>query len=155
MADERSDKAEEVKTLTTALRNLLKQVDDFCAMEGEADFYTGEAVAALAGTPLPECGTSDALKIALRARCPGNGDGPDPVECQSYEASEQGQPCPPGCCVMAETKDVRSVLAAIEDEEGPVSTSGVCPYCASNNDAIRGTFYDQNCPSCVARMGAK
>ena len=56
--------------------------------------------------------------IALRARCPGNGDEGEPVDCQSYEAGEQGEPCPPGCCVMAEEKDVRSILAAIELEEG-------------------------------------
>lgn len=68
-----------------------------------------------------------ALVCALRARCPGNGDSAEPVECQSYEASEQGAPCPPGCCVMAEAKDVRSVLAAIEDEDAPASASAE-PY---------------------------
>ena len=35
--------------LENALRGLLKQVDDFCATEGEANFYTGEAVKALGG----------------------------------------------------------------------------------------------------------
>jgi hypothetical protein len=59
------------------------------------------------------------LNSALRARCPGNGSDPmdTPVCCQSYEAHEQGAPCPPGCCVMAEEKDVRSIIAAIEAEE--------------------------------------
>lgn len=57
------------------------------------------------------------LNNALRACCPGNGDEPDPVRCQLYEASEQGSPCPRGCCSMAEEKDVRALLAAIEVEE--------------------------------------
>jgi hypothetical protein len=30
-----------------------------------------------------------------------------------------------------------------------------CPYCASDNPAIRGTYYDQTCEGCVKRMGAK
>lgn len=62
------------------------------------------------------------LNSALRARCPGNGDGEDCiVECQLYEASEQRDPCPPGCCSMADEKDVRALMEAIErgDEESP------------------------------------
>ena len=55
----------------------------------------------------------------LNLRCPGNNGCDDPVECQSYEASEQNAPCPPGCCVMAEEKDVRSILAAIDEENKP------------------------------------
>jgi hypothetical protein len=27
-----------------------------------------------------------------------------------------------------------------------------CPYCASDNQAIRDTYYDQNCEGCVKRM---
>ena len=63
------------------------------------------------------------LAEARRACCPGNGDDPEPVRCQVFEASEQAQPCPPGCCVMAEEKDVRAVLAAIEHEEGSVPSA--------------------------------
>lgn len=50
------DKDERSRKIELALRNLLKQVDDFCATEGEADFYTGEAVKALAA-PVPESRT--------------------------------------------------------------------------------------------------
>ena len=28
-----------------------------------------------------------------------------------------------------------------------------CPYCASDNEAIRDTYFDQNCEGCVKRMG--
>ena len=28
-----------------------------------------------------------------------------------------------------------------------------CPYCASDNEAIRDTYYDQNCEGCVKRIG--
>ena len=28
-----------------------------------------------------------------------------------------------------------------------------CPYCASDNQAIRDTYFDQNCEGCVKRMG--
>lgn len=28
-----------------------------------------------------------------------------------------------------------------------------CPYCTSNNEAIRSTYYDQTCEGCVKRMG--
>lgn len=67
---------------------------------------------------------SPELIAALRARCPGNGapgDADDEFvcECQSYEAHEQGAPCPPGCCVMADPKDMRSVMDAIGQEDAP------------------------------------
>lgn len=29
-----------------------------------------------------------------------------------------------------------------------------CPYCGSDNAAIRATYFDQNCAGCVARMGS-
>lgn len=41
------------------------------------------------------------------------------------------------------------------DLRAALSTRGACPYCTSTNDAVRGTFYDQTCAGCVARMGAK
>ena len=28
-----------------------------------------------------------------------------------------------------------------------------CPYCTSDNEAIRSTYYDQTCKGCVKRMG--
>lgn len=28
-----------------------------------------------------------------------------------------------------------------------------CPYCTSDNEAIRTTYYDQTCEGCVKRMG--
>jgi hypothetical protein len=41
-------------------------------------------------------------------------------------------------------------------EIGPVfAAPRQCPYCASDNPAIRGTYYDQTCEGCVKRMGAK
>ena len=48
-------------------------------------------------------------------------DGFDSGELRAWldEASEQNAPCPPGCCVMAEEKDVRSILAAIDEENKP------------------------------------
>jgi hypothetical protein len=30
-----------------------------------------------------------------------------------------------------------------------------CPYCTSDNEAIRSTYYDQTCEGCVKRMGQK
>lgn len=47
------------------------------------------------------------------------------VECQLYEASEQRDPCPPGCCAMADEKDVRALMDAIErgDEESSSAPS--------------------------------
>jgi hypothetical protein len=45
------------------------------------------------------------LNYALRACCAGNTDDDEPVRCQSYEASEQSQPCPRGRCVMAEPEE--------------------------------------------------
>lgn len=32
------------------------------------------------------------------------------------------------------------------------SARPLCPYCTSDNEEIRGTYYDQNCKGCVARM---
>jgi hypothetical protein len=32
-------------------------------------------------------------------------------------------------------------------------TSHACPYCTSDNPAIRSTYYDQTCEGCVKRMG--
>lgn len=63
------------------------------------------------------------LNNAFRARCVGNTMDDDPVCCQSYEAHEQAQPCPPGCCVMADQKDVRAVLEAIEREDKPEASA--------------------------------
>lgn len=31
--------------------------------------------------------------------------------------------------------------------------SEACPYCTSNNPAVRTTYYDQTCKGCVERMG--
>jgi hypothetical protein len=39
--------------------------------------------------------------------------------------------------------------------ESPSAIERQCPYCASDNPAIRGTYYDQTCEGCVKRMGAK
>lgn len=30
--------------------------------------------------------------------------------------------------------------------------SDPCPYCASDNEAVRETYFDQSCAGCVARM---
>jgi hypothetical protein len=67
------------------------------------------------------------LNSALRARCPGNGDGDDCiVECQLYEASEQSNPCPAGCCAMADEKDVRALMEAIDrDDDGEAPPSAI------------------------------
>jgi hypothetical protein len=42
--------------------------------------------------------------------------------------------------------------------ERPTPVSAIvkpCPYCTSDNPAIRTTYYDQTCEGCVKRMGAK
>lgn len=49
---ELSDGVSYAERVTTALRNLLKQVEKFTETEGEADFYTGEARAVLAKNPI-------------------------------------------------------------------------------------------------------
>ncbi len=82
------------------------------------------------------------LNSALRSRCAGNTDDDEPVCCQSYEASEQAAPCPRGCCVMAEEKDVRSILSVIEAEDGTLSPSAT-PL------ASKGTDWD-TCNRCGA-----
>ncbi len=35
------------------------------------------------------------------------------------------------------------------------ATPTSCPYCTSDNEAIRTTYYDQTCAGCVKRMGDK
>jgi len=35
----------------------------------------------------------------------------------------------------------------------PSASAQICPYCTSDNEAIRGTYYDQTCEGCVKRMG--
>lgn len=80
-----------------------------------------------------ECDLND----ALRACCPGNGDDDQPVRCQSYEASEQANPCPPGCCVMADAKDVRATLEAIEREDGPSSSVAESEAVARAREVIK------------------
>jgi hypothetical protein len=77
----------------------------------------------LADVALKAAQVESDLNAALRACCPGNGDDPDPVRCQAYEASEQSERCRPGCCVLAEPKDVREVLAAIEREDDAATSS--------------------------------
>lgn len=49
------------------------------------------------------------LDYVLRACCAGNTEGDEPVRCQSYEASEQAEPCPKGRCVMAEPEPVSAI----------------------------------------------
>lgn len=34
-----------------------------------------------------------------------------------------------------------------------VATLDECPYCTSDNKAVRDTYYDQTCEGCVKRMG--
>ena len=51
---------------------------------------------------------------------------------------------------LAQAYRAMLAAAALSLEAQPVA----CPYCTSTNDAIRGTFYDQNCAECVARMTA-
>jgi len=55
---------------------------------------------------------------ALQACCAGNTDDTDPVRCQSYEASEQSEPCPRGNCVMAEHDAAIESLRGGKDREG-------------------------------------
>lgn len=80
------------------------------------------------------------LERALRACCPGNGDEPDPVRCQLYEASEQRDPCPKGCCALADEKDVRALVAAIDAEEGVTAsaTNARCPTPEKQMDSPAG-----------------
>jgi len=57
-------------------------------------------------------------------------------------------------------------LAALLPEDHPrewlhandvanVDGSGACPYCTNDNEAVRETYFDQNCAGCVARMAHK
>lgn len=46
--------------------------------------------------------------INAEDECAGNKDSTIKVRCQSYEASEQSQPCPRGHCVMAQEDDAPS-----------------------------------------------
>jgi 5'-deoxynucleotidase len=45
--------------------------------------------------------------------------------------------------------------ARLGPDRSPVSAMGrsECPYCTSDNEAIRSTYYDQTCEGCVKRMG--
>lgn len=96
------------------------------------------------------------LNSALRARCPGNGTPADAdddslCECQAYEASEQGAPCPPGCCVMAETKDVRTILAAHEADEceAPVSANAPTATTEAELQAREDEIWDEVIKACA------
>ena len=104
----------------------------------------------LAGVVKDAARVESSLNRALRARCPGNGDDGEPVDCQSYEASEQGAPCPPGCCVMAEEKDVRAILEAIErDEEAGQAPEDAAPDSggqASGRTVSEETPAGERCP---------
>ncbi len=49
---EKAELAAQVVVLSDALKNLKEQVDAFCETQGEADFYTGEAVNTLSNLPV-------------------------------------------------------------------------------------------------------
>ena len=53
------------------------------------------------------------------------------------------------CCVNGALIAAGTVM-----QVGPLPTRD-CPYCTSDNEAIRTTYYDQTCPHCVTRMSAK
>ena len=59
--------------LETALRNLLDQVNKFCEEQGEADFYTGEAIRALKAQPAEPAATP-----SQEAKPVESGDGAQP-----------------------------------------------------------------------------
>lgn len=42
-------------------------------------------------------------------------------------------------------------IAEITKENEPVDKPA-CPYCSSDNEAVRETYFDQTCDGCVARM---
>lgn len=98
-----------------------------------------------------------ALNSALRLRCAGNTDDTEPAECQAYEASEQAQPCPRGCCVCAEEKDVQSILSAIQLEEAaqPTRTDAGSSNTAPSANAERALFLEIRrsrwCPTVYAQ----
>ena len=66
-----------------------------------------------------------------------------------YEAP---QPAPPP---MGKEEWEASIERMREAIQGPRSAIGrrECPYCTSENEAIRSTYYDQTCEGCVKRMG--
>lgn len=41
----------------------------------------------------------------------------------------------------------------LAESSAPSSARRTCPYCTSDNPAIRSTYYDQTCEGCVKRMG--
>lgn len=101
------------------VRRLRDRANDISDCYDDSYSLLVEAASALSAQAPQQGPTGVNVARLLNLRCPGNNDCDDPVECQSYEAHEQGAPCPPGCCVMAEEKDVRSIIAAIDDESAP------------------------------------
>lgn len=51
--------------------------------------------------------------------------------------------------------DERQIAYLLEEASVPSSATQArtCPYCTSDNPAIRSTYYDQTCEGCVKRMG--
>ena len=75
----------------------------------------------IADVVLKAAGVESQLNYALRSCCAGNTEDCEPVRCQSYEASEQSEPCPRGRCVMADetygydTAALGKLADAVED----------------------------------------
>jgi hypothetical protein len=44
-------------------------------------------------------------------------------------------------------------IAMQDAPRSATSAHKACPYCTSDNEAIRSTYYDQTCEGCVKRMG--
>jgi hypothetical protein len=52
--------------------------------------------------------------------------------------------------MRAHVTDAAAQLAEVAQELQAVSDS-LCPYCHSDNEAIRATYCDATCPGCIAR----
>ena len=81
-------------------------------------------------------------------------------QCKAFERASRSSTVAP-VCWYRDTGGCPSWTMIRPDPEGgwiplyarsAIAAPG-CPYCTSDNSAIRGTFYDQNCAACVKRMG--
>ena len=72
----------------------------------------------------------------LDAVCVGNHDCEIKVRCQSYEASEQNQPCPAGRCVMAEPESSEQTNAAGQEARKEETLECVQPTTKVGNSPV-------------------
>lgn len=65
--------------------------------------------------------------------------------------SEAGAKEDYGVCLVRRVNEARTIILSalsIMEQNQPKP----CPYCTSDNRAVKDTYFDQNCSQCVARM---